>query len=292
MAQRIFAAVLLVLSAPLWLGFAILIRVGSRGQIIVGRSREGGPGDFSDVEVTDDVHCDADARLRLLADRAAAEDGDAWPTTHDPRVADAGTLARHYASTSSAAHERSPRRNGSSSSPTSAAGCSRPPARRGPRGAPTVAPGMTGLWQVGAQRTRPRSHGTSWTTITCNAVPYCWTCGFCCERSRPCVSAVGVLMSGPCAAARTLRRLRGRSSRRETQPSRGTTSTDRGCRISAWIWLASRRKRRQLGVDVLDNVDVHRRRRRRRPPAAQGFVNSDGRRSRARPGRNAARAAS
>ena len=55
-AQRIVAAVLLVLSAPLWLGFAILIRGGSRGETIVRQTREGrGGAIFPDVEVADDA---------------------------------------------------------------------------------------------------------------------------------------------------------------------------------------------------------------------------------------------
>ena len=73
-AQRIFAAVLLVLSAPLWLGFAILIRGGSRGQTIVRQSREGRGGTIFPMLKLRTMHCDADTRLAsFLADRAAAE---------------------------------------------------------------------------------------------------------------------------------------------------------------------------------------------------------------------------
>jgi len=98
-AQRILAAVLLVLSAPLWLGFAILIRVGSPGALIVRQPREGRGGAIFAVFKLRTMHCDADARLASsLSDPAVAEEWRRFGRlVDDPRIAGRfGALARRY----------------------------------------------------------------------------------------------------------------------------------------------------------------------------------------------------
>ena len=97
--QRILAAVLLALSVPLWLGFAILIRANSPGGPIVKQSREGRGGAIFTVFKLRTMHCDADARLaEFLGDPAAAEEWRRFGRlAHDPRIAGRfGALARRY----------------------------------------------------------------------------------------------------------------------------------------------------------------------------------------------------
>ena len=97
--QRILAAVLLALSVPLWLGFAILIRGGSRGELFVRQSREGRRGAIFTMFKLRTMHCDADARLaEFFADPAAAEEWRRFGRlARDPRIAGRfAALARRY----------------------------------------------------------------------------------------------------------------------------------------------------------------------------------------------------
>jgi len=97
--QRIIAAVLLVLSVPLWLGCAILIRSDSPGQPIVRQSREGRGGATFSLFKLRTMHRDADARLAtVLTDPAVAEEWRRFGRlAHDPRIAGRfAALARRY----------------------------------------------------------------------------------------------------------------------------------------------------------------------------------------------------
>lgn len=97
--QRILAAVLLVVSAPLWIGLAILIRSGSPGKMLVRQDREGRGGAIFGMFKLRTMHCDADARLAsILADGVAAEEWRRFGRLgSDPRIAGRfGGLARRY----------------------------------------------------------------------------------------------------------------------------------------------------------------------------------------------------